>query len=219
MKSILIIGMGRFGRHLCRELLEQGNEIMIVDREEDAIEDMASLVTSALIADCTRESVLRKIGVSNFDICFVCIGEDFQCNLEITSLLKDLGAPYVVSKTNSEIHAKFLLRNGADEIIHPDKDIAERAAVKYSNDNVFDYIELQDDYSIYEISPLSSWIDCSIKQSDIRAKYKVAVIGIISEKGKKTAIMPSPNYIIREGDHLMVIAHKKDISELIKKLG
>lgn len=216
MKSVLIIGMGRFGHYLCEEMLEQGNEIMIVDKDEEAIEDMVSNVTSALIADCTKESTLKKLGVSNFDVCFVCIGEDFQRNLEITSLLKELGAQYVVSKSNSEIHTKFLLRNGADEVIHPDKDIAERAAVKFSNDNISDYIELQDGYSIYEITPLNEWVGKSLKESNIRAVYKVVIIGVIDADGE-TNITPSPDYVINSEDHLMVIAHEDDMAQVIKK--
>ena len=216
MKSVLIIGMGNFGHYLCKSMIEQGNEIMIIDKNEEAIEDLASQVTSALIADCSKEANLRKIGVSNFDICFVCISDDFLMNLEITSLLKELGAQYVVSKANNEIHTKFLLRNGADKVIHPDKDIAERTAVKYSNDNISDYIELQDDYSIYEINPLAEWVGKSLKESNIRAVYKIVIIGVINERGK-TNITPSPDYVIKETDHLMIIAHEDDMARVLKK--
>ena len=137
-------------------------------------------------------------------------------NLEITSLLKELGAQYVVSKANNEIHTKFLLRNGADKVIHPDKDIAERTAVKYSNDNISDYIELQDDYSIYEINPLAEWVGKSLKESNIRAVYKIVIIGVINERGK-TNITPSPDYVIKETDHLMIIAHEDDMARVLKK--
>ena len=126
MKSILIIGLGRFGTHLCQDLAKLDNEIMIVDKDEASLEDLLPLVVSAKIGDCTNEKVLKSLGVGNFDYCFVCIGENFQSSLEITSLLKDLGAKYVVSKANRDIHAKFLLRNGADEVIYPDRDIAEK---------------------------------------------------------------------------------------------
>lgn len=119
MKSILIIGLGRFGTHLCQDLAKLDNEIMIVDKDEASLEDLLPLVVSAKIGDCTNEKVLKSLGVGNFDYCFVCIGENFQSSLEITSLLKDLGAKYVVSKANRDIHAKFLLRNGADEVIYP----------------------------------------------------------------------------------------------------
>ena len=151
MKSILIIGMGRFGRHLCKNLSQLGNQVMIVDEKEENLEEMLPYVVSAKIGDCTNESVLKSLGISNFDLCFVCIGTNFQSSLEITSLVKELGGRHVVSKANRDIHAKFLLRNGADEVIYPDRDIAEKLAVRYSANHVFDYIELTEEYSIYEI--------------------------------------------------------------------
>ena len=215
MKSVLVVGLGRFGSHLCRELIAQNNQIMIVDKDEGALSELTPYVSSALIADCTKQAVLESIGVSDFDICFVCIGDDFQSSLEITSLLKDLGAKKVVTLSKREIHTKFLLRNGADEVIHPDKDIAERCAIKYSNDNIFDYIELEEDYSIYEIRPLKEWVGKSLRESNIRAMYKVSVIGIISAAGNLN-ITPDPDCPISEDDHLMVISHKDDIEKIVK---
>ena len=126
MKSVLLIGMGRFGHHLCKNLVELGNDVMIIDSDEKSVEDLTPIVTSVLIGDCTNPEVLKSIGVGNYDICFVCIGSNFQSSLEITSLLKDLGAKYVVSKASRDIHKKFLLRNGADAVIYPDRDIAEK---------------------------------------------------------------------------------------------
>ncbi len=217
MKSVLIIGLGRFGHHLCSNLLEQKNEIMIVDKDASAVEDLMSRVTSALVADCTKEDVLKSIGVDDFDICFVCIGRDFQSNLEITSLLKDLGAKLVVSLSERTIHTKFLLRNGADEVIHPDKDIAERVAVKYSNDNIFDYIELQSGYSMHEILPLEEWVGKSLRESNIRAKHHVSIVGIKSSEGVIN-FSPLADYVISATDHLMIIAQKNDIEKIIKKM-
>ena len=130
MKSVLIIGLGRFGHHLCADMVKLGNEVMIIDRDEAKTEDLLSIATSVKVGDCTNEEVLRSLGVGNFDICFVCIGSNFQSSLEITSLVKELGAKHVVSKANRDIHAKFLLRNGADEVFYPDRDIAERLAVE-----------------------------------------------------------------------------------------
>lgn len=121
MKSVLIIGMGKFGHHLCRKMVELGNEVMIVDECEDRIKDMLPMVLNAQIGDCTDPDVLRELGVSDFDICFVCIGSNFQSSLEISSQLKEMGAKYVVSKANRDIQAKFLLRNGADEVVYPDR--------------------------------------------------------------------------------------------------
>ena len=137
MKSILIIGMGRFGRHLCKNLAELGNQIMIVDEVEENLEEMLPLVVSAKIGDCTNENVLKSLGIANFDLCFICIWTNFQSSLEITSLVKELGGRYIISKANRDIHAKFLLRNGADEVIYPDRDIAVKLALRHSANNVF----------------------------------------------------------------------------------
>ena len=189
MKSILIIGMGRFGSHLCMNLSKLGNEIMIVDECEEKLEDLLPYVTSAKIGNCTNVKVLESLGISNFDLCIVCIGSNFQSSLEITSLLKELGAKRVVSKANRDIHAKFLLRNGADKVIFPDRDIAERVAVSLSADEIFDYINLTDGYSIYEIAPLTEWIGKSILELDFRAKYHMSIIGI--KYGSHTQILPS----------------------------
>ena len=155
MKSILIIGMGRFGHHLAANFLENGHDVMIVDEDEEKLEDMVPYATSTRIGDCTSEEVLKSIGVRNFDVVFVCIGTNFQSSLEITSLVKELGATRVVSKATRDIQAKFLLRNGADEVIYPDKDIAEKWAERYSHDNIFDYIYLHAAYGIKEMTPLS----------------------------------------------------------------
>ncbi len=217
MKSILIIGLGNFGHYLCRNLASLKNEIMIMDKDETALEDLLDVATSSLIADCTRESVLKKIGVSDFDICFVCISGNFQNSLEITSLLKDNGARYVVSQVSNEVHAKFLLRNGADEVILPNKEAALRAAVKHNNDHVFDYIDLKEGYSIYEISPLPAWVGKSILASNIRAKYDMYIIGIIG-KGHASSYMPAPETVIGAEDHLMVLAHEETMNRFIKLL-
>ncbi len=213
MKSILMIGMGRFGSHLCMNLSKLGNEIMIVDECEENLEDLLPYATSAKIGNCTNIKVLESLGISNFDLCIVCIGNNFQNSLEITSLLKDLGAKRVVSKANRDIHAKFLLRNGADEVIFPNRDIAERVAVSLSADEIFDYINLADGYSIYEIAPLEKWIGKSIVELNIRAKYHMSIIGI--KYDNHTQILPSRDYRFKEDEHLIVICHEKDISKII----
>ena len=216
MKSILIIGLGRFGTHLCNDLSRLDNEIMIVDQDEAKLEDLLPLVVSAKIGDCTNEKVLKSLGVGNFDICFVCIGNNFQSSLEITSQLKELGAKYVVSKANRDIHAKFLLRNGADEVIYPDRDIAEKVAVRFSANQVFDYVELGNDYSIYEIAPLPEWIGRSIKDADVRATYNANIIGVKADGNMK--LTPGPDYVFRKDEHLMVIGHQRDIEKIVRKL-
>ena len=215
MKSILIIGMGKFGHHLCENLLRLGNEVMIVDERGDGWEDLLPLVTSAKIADCTNVDVLKSLGVRNFDICFVCIGTNFQSSLEITSMLKEMGAKYVVSKTNRDIHAKFLLRNGADEVIYPDRDIAEKVAVRFSANHVFDYIELTPDYSIYEIPTFSQWVGKTIKDVDFRAKYHVSILG--TKVDGVTNLLPMASHVFDEKEHLMVIGTNSDVEKLLKK--
>lgn len=214
MKSILMIGMGRFGSHLCKNLSNLDNEIMIVDSEEEKLEDLLPYVTSAKIGDCTNEKVLESLGVSNFDLCIVSIGNNFQSSLEITSLLKEMGAKRVISKANREIHAKFLLKNGADEVIFPDRDIAEKLAVRLSADEIFDYIKLQDGYSIYEILPMPEWIGKSIKDINLRATYRISIIG--AKQGENTQILPGADYIFNEKEHLMVIGHDNDIKKIIQ---
>lgn len=216
MKSILIIGLGRFGTHLCTDLARLDNEIMIVDKEESKLEDLLPLVVSAKIGDCTNEKVLRSLGIGNFDICFVCIGNNFQSSLEITSQLKELGAKYVVSKANRDIHAKFLLRNGADEVIYPDHDIAEKVAVRFSANQVFDYVELGNGCSIYEIPPLPEWIGRTIKDVNFRAVYHANIIGIKMDGNMK--LTPGPDYVFQKEEHLMVLGHQNDIEKIVKKL-
>lgn len=215
MKSILVIGIGRFGKHLCENLVKNGNDVMAVDEVEEKLEDILPIVTSAKIGDCTREEVLKSFGVGNFYICFVCIGTNFQSSLEVTSLLKDLGAPYVISKATRDIQAKFLLRNGADEVVYPDRDIAKRIAVKVSANHVYDYLELGE-YSIYEIQPLEEWIGKSIKELNFRVKYNANILGI-KENGK-SSLLPDAEHIFKRDEHLMVIGKKEDIERILKRL-
>lgn len=215
MKSILVIGIGRFGKHLCQDLIENGNDVMAVDTNEENLEELLPIVTSAKIGDCTKEEVLRSFGVSNFDICFVCIGTNFQSSLEITNLLKELGAKYVISKATRDIQAKFLLKNGADEVIYPDRDIAKRIATRVSMNHVYDYVEMGE-YSIYEIEPLEEWLGKTIKEVDFRAKYRVSIIG--TKEGDATSIMPLPDHVFKREEHLMVVGKKEDIDRILKRL-
>ncbi len=217
MKSVLIIGMGRFGHHLANNFLEHDVEVMIIDQDEKKVEDMVPYATSTKIGDCTNIEVLKSLGLDNFDIVFVCIGTNFQSSLEITSLAKEMGAKKVISKATRDIQAKFLLRNGADEVIYPDKDIAEKCASRYSVNNVFDYIELAQGYAIYEIPPLKEWIGKSIRESNIAAKYRISILGIRKQDGN-SRIMPSADYVIDANEHLMVLAQDRVIEEILKKL-
>lgn len=215
MKSILIIGMGRFGRHLAKKFVDLGNEVMIVDIDEEKMNEIVPIVTAAQIADCTNTDVLKSFGVGNFDICFVCIGDNFQASLEITSMLKELGAKYVVSKANREIHAKFLLRNGADEVVYPEKDIAEKSAIRYSAGHVFDYIELTPEYSIVEIPVIESWIGKTISEISVRNKYQMSILAI--KENEEIMPLPKPDHIFKKDEHLIAASKKSDLLKIISK--
>jgi trk system potassium uptake protein TrkA len=214
MKSILIIGIGRFGKHLTKYFSELGNEIMIVDKDEKKVNELLGEVTGAQIGDCMDEKVLRSLGVNNFDICFVCIGGSFQASLEITSLLKDLGAKYVIAKADREIHEKFLLRNGADEVIHMERDVAFRTAKKYSATNLFEYFELSEDYSIIEAAIPKSWIDKSIKELNIRSVYNVNIIAI--RDGEKLIPAVDAEHVLSADEHIIIAGDTKVCTRLLK---
>ncbi len=209
MKSVLIIGMGAFGRHLALKMTELKNDVMIVDKDAAIIEDMSSQVTDAQIGDCTKEDVLRALGVGNFDVCFVTIGDTFQSSLEITSLLKDLGAKYVISKASRDIQAKFLLKNGADEVVYPDKDMAEKLAIRCSANNVLDYFSISNDYSIFEIPIMKSWTGRSIEEINVRKKHHINILLIKSESNKMS--LPKADYIFKEYDLVLVLGKSEDV--------
>jgi trk system potassium uptake protein TrkA len=194
--------------------MKLNNEVMIVDKDEKRLEDLIPIISDIKIADCTNEEVLKSFGLGNFDICFVCIGTNFQSSLEITSLLKELGAKYVISQATRDIHAKFLLRNGADEVIYPNKDSAEKLANRVSNDHLYDYIELDSEYSIYELPALKQWIGHSIRETNIRAAFNVYIIGI--KKDHKTEFLPNVDYIFNKEDHLLMIGKKKDVDVIMR---
>lgn len=213
MKSILVIGLGRFGRHIAQKMTELGNDVMVVDKDEELVEQYSTEFTDSLIGDCRNEAVMRSLGVGNFDICIVAIGEDFQASLEITSLLKELGAKYVVSKANRDRQAKFLMRIGADEVVYPEKETAEKLAVRYNAKNIFDFIELTPEYSIYEIPILPAWVSKSISELNIRRKYHVNIIAV-KNTGNKLRPLPGADYVFEASDHVVVIGKSADVFKL-----
>lgn len=212
MKSILVIGLGRFGRHLAKKMMDLGNDVMIVDKDAEIIEHYSMTFTDSQIADCTNSAVLRSLGVHHFDICFVCIGGDFQSSLVITALLKELKAKYVVAKAKQDIQADLLSRIGADEVIYPEREMAETLAVRYSANNLFDYIELTEEYGIFEIGVPTSWIGRSIKELDVRRKYRINIIGIKYEDELK--LLPGADYCFKEEDHIMLIGKRDEMDKL-----
>lgn len=178
MKSILLIGLGRFGRHIAIKLDELNHQVMAVDNNESRVEAVLPYVRNAQIGDATNEDFIRSLGVRNFDVCIVAIGDNFQSSLETTSLLKELGAKMVVSRATRDVHAKFLLRNGADEVVYPEKQLASWTAIRYSADHIFDYVELDEEHGIFEISIPDAWIGKTVGELDIRKKYNVNIMAL-----------------------------------------
>ncbi|MBQ4347823.1 MAG: TrkA family potassium uptake protein [Firmicutes bacterium] len=214
MKTILVIGMGRFGRHMARSFFEQGNEVMVIDDNETRINEVLDYVTSAQIGDSTSEQFISSLGIRNFDLCVVTIGDDFQASLETTALLKDMGAKYVLARASRDVHAKFLLRNGADEVVYAEREMAERLAVKHGSDSIFDYVELTDEYSIYEISLPDDWAGKSIIQKNVRGKYNVSVLAV--KRDGEIYPLPSPDHVFEKGENLIVMGHNEDVARLIR---
>ncbi len=212
MKSILVIGMGILGKHLASKMQALGNDVMVIDKNEEKIQELACIFPDAIVGDCTNEEVLRTIGVSNFDYCFVAIGEDFYASLEITSILKELNAKHVISKAKLQRQAEFLKKIGADEVFYPEKEIAEKLAVRYNANNIFDYIELTSDYSIYEIPVVTNWIGKTIIEVDVRQKYHVNIIAI--KNGTEVTPVPHGTYLFRDTDHIIVIGRSDDVFKL-----
>lgn len=214
MKSILVIGLGRFGRHMAKKFSEQNNDVMAIDINEERINNVLSVVTNALIGDATNERFMETIGVRDFDLCVVAIGDNFQSSLETTALLKDLGAKFVLARASRDVHAKFLLRNGADDVIYTEKETAERLAVKYGSDNIFNYIELNDEYSIYEIAVPSSWLNKSILKVNVRSKYGISILA--TKQGNNISPLPKPEHVFTDSESLMILGKNEDVSRFIK---
>ncbi|MGM9524205.1 MAG: potassium channel family protein [Faecousia sp.] len=216
MKSVLIIGMGRMGRHLAKRMHQLGNDVMIVDNNPAIIEALSDRFTNSSICDCTNESVIDSLGVDNFDVCFVTIGEDFQASLVVTSLLKKHGARRIVAKTNQDIQAELLRIIGADEIVYPEVDIAEKLAVRYNANNIFDFVPLTDEYSIYELPILPAWAGHTLLELNIRRKYQINIIAV--KNGINLDANLSADYRFRANDHIIVIGRSNEVFKLASKV-
>ena len=212
---MLIIGAGRFGKNLAIKLTELRNEVMLVDINEEAVQKLENLVTRVQIGDCMDVDVLKELGVRNFDVCFVCISDNFQSSMEITSLLKEHGAPYVVAKSDREIHAGLLKKIGADDVVYPERDMAQRTAIRYSAKGAFDYIELSPEYVIMEVEVPVDWVGKNIRELNVRTKYCINVIGI--RKDEHIFPMISVDYIFKVQEHIIVSGEQKDILKLVVK--
>lgn len=214
MKSILIIGMGKLGKFLAKDFGELGNHVMAMDVNEDKVNEIMPYVTTARIGDATKESVLESIGIDNFDLCVVAICENFQSSLQTTSLLKENGAKHVLAFASTEIQEKFLFRNGADEVVFAEKQVAERTAVLYSANNMFDYVQLTPEYAIYEISTPKGWEGKTIRDKDVRSKYNLNILAI-KQKGGTLTPLPGADHVFDASERLMVMCRKSDISKFI----
>ncbi len=210
MKSVLILGAGNFGSMLARQMNAQGYEIMIVDVRENLINAVMPFVTDAQIGDCTNPSFLRTLGVDNYDLCVVTISENFQTSLETTSLLKDLGAKQVISRAKNEIQEKFLLRNGADEVVYPGKQVALRLATKYSSERILDFLQFDGGYAIYEIVVPPEWFGKTLPLLDIRRRFGVNVISL---RRAGQVRIPGPDDSFRDGDVVFAVGDRKSIQK------
>ena len=210
MKTVLIIGAGQFGTHIAKRMEELRCEVMAVDINEDAINQIMPYVTDAKIGDGTNEEFLRMLGVNDYDVCFVTLGRHFQTSLETTSLLSELGAKKVISRATNDVQMKFLLRNGADEVVYPEKQTAVRIATKYAYDSILDYFHLDNDIYIYEVKAPKDWFGKTLAQIDIRKKYKINILSI--KRGDET-MLPSADTVIQPGDIAFVLGELRDIQK------
>jgi K+ transport systems, NAD-binding component len=212
---MLVIGAGRFGKNLAVTLTKLGNEVLVVDMNEEEVNKIAPQVTRIQIGDCMNRDVLAELGVRNFDVCFVCISDNFQSSMEITSQLKELGAACVVSKSDEDIHADLLKKIGADEVVYPERDMARRTAMRYSAHGAFDYIELSPEYAIMEIVPPARWVGCEIRELDLRLRHNVNIIGI--REGDHINPVLRPDHAFLADEHIIIAGEQKNILKLLDK--
>lgn len=214
MKSILLIGLGRFGRSVAEKLNELHHQVMAIDKSEERVNDVLPIVTDAQIGDATNEAFLRTLGVDNYDVCFVAIGEDFQSSLETTSLLKELGAKKVVSRASREVHKKFLLRNGADEVVYPEGQLAAWTAIRHTTEHVLDYIALDSEYAIYDLSVPDEWFGKTVGALDIRKKYNLNLLAV-RENGRSSTAVNSET-MLQENQTILVLGKWKDVQKCFR---
>lgn len=213
MKTALIIGVGEFGRHIAKRMEELRCEVMAIDIKEECIDEVLPYVTNARIGDGTNEEFLRSLGVGNYDVCIVALGGLFQSSLETTSLLSELGARRVISRATNDVQMKFLLKNGADEVVYPEKQMALRIATKYASDIILDFIQLDNTYSIYELKIPKEWHGKTLLQIDIRRKFKINILTI---KRSGDVFIPSPDTVLQIDDIAFVIGEVREIQKCFK---
>ena len=214
MKSVLLIGLGRFGRHMAQKLRDLGHEVLAVDKDEERVNAALAYVTNAQIGDSTNAEFLRSLGIGNFDVCFVTISGSFQNSLETTSLLKELGAKCVVSRTERDVQAKFLLRNGADNVVYPEKQMAKWAAIRFTADHIFDYIEIDEQHAIFEVQVPEAWIGKSVGELDIRRKFGINILGI--KRAGKTDVSVTPDTILSDDITILALGEYKALQKCFR---
>ena len=214
MKNILLIGLGRFGRHIALQLNKLGHEVMAVDSNEERVNEILPIVTNAQIGDSTNTEFLKSLGIGNFDVCIVTIGGNFQNSLETTSLLKELGAKLVVSRAERDVQEKFLLRNGADEVIYPEKQVANWAAIRYTADHIRDYIEVDEAHAIFEVEVPKGWIGKTVGELDIRKKYSINIMA--TKENGKINMAVSPDTVLTDNITLLVLGAYKELQKCFR---
>lgn len=214
MKNVLLVGVGRFGRTIAEELYNLGHQVMAIDKSESAINDVLPFVTSAQIGDSTNKDFLEGLGIDNYDVCIVTIKLNFQSSLETTALLKDMGAQFVVSRAASDFHAKFLLRNGADKVVFPEKQMAKWTAVRYTSNHMLDYVELDENHSVFELDVPAHWVGKTVSQLDIRKKYNINILGLMVN-GKLSASI-GPDTVFTSETPILVLGSYKDVQKCFK---
>ena len=214
MKNILLIGLGRFGKHIALQLNKLGHEVMAVDSNEERVNEILPIATNAQIGDSTNAEFLKSLGIGNFDVCIVTIGGNFQNSLETTSLLKELGAKLVVSRAERDVQEKFLLRNGADEVIYPEKQVANWAAIRYTADHIRDYIEVDEAHAIFEVEVPEGWIGKTVGELDIRRKYSINIMA--TKENGKINMAVSPDTVLTDNITLLVLGAYKELQKCFR---
>ena len=214
MKSILLIGLGRFGRHIALKLNALNHQVMAIDHNEERVNALLPFVTNAQIGDSTNEEFLAALGVGNYDACIVAIGNNFQNSLETTYLLKELGARKIIARASKEMQEKFLLRNGADEVVYPEKQLAAWTAIRCSSEHILEYIELDDEYAIFEVEIPSDWSGKSILELDIRKKHGINILGV--RTNGKLNMNITPNTVFGHGTSVLVLGQEKAVHKCFR---
>ena len=214
MKNVLLIGLGRFGRHMAQKLSDIHNQVLAIDRNERKVQDAMGYVTNAEIGDATDPALIAALGVRDFDLCVVTIGHDLQASLEITALLKKHGAPFVLARAARDVHVQFLLACGADEVLYPEKQIANWAAVRYGGDHIFDFIRLSTDHAIYETSIPDAWIGHTVVDLAIRQRYHLNILAI--RKNGQVEALPNPSHRFSRDERIILLGSEKDEQKFLK---